>query len=141
MTNKKYTKLTRRELEVMQVLWKANKALTATEIFDLLADGGLSIFSIQNTLKSLFSKKMIEVSSYTKVYKTNAREYKPSLNADDYAVMQFTHYFSSNGTPNLPNLVATLLKYEDEKSEESIIRELEKLIQTRKAELKKKGGN
>ncbi|WP_156991163.1 BlaI/MecI/CopY family transcriptional regulator, partial [Caproicibacter fermentans] len=108
MKSRNYVKLTNRELEIMKVLWKSNNSLTATEISELTEDSNFSIFSVQNTIKSLLSKKVIEVSSYTKVYKTNAREYKPLLSANDFATMQFTHYFDPSKETAIPHLVATL---------------------------------
>ncbi|OCN01456.1 hypothetical protein A7X67_02510 [Clostridium sp. W14A] len=132
---KKFIKLTNRELQIMQILWKSDKSLTATEISELTGDNNFSIFSVQNTIKSLLSKKVIEVSSYTKVYKTNAREYKPLLSANDFATMQFTHYFDPSKETAIPHLVATLLKLENTENESNVIDELEKMLNDRKKEI------
>ena len=135
MKSRNYVKLTNRELEIMKVLWKSNNSLTATEISELTEDSNFSIFSVQNTIKSLLSKKVIEVPSYTKVYKTNAREYKPLLSANDFATMQFTHYFDPSKETAIPHLVATLLKLENTETESSVMNKLEKMLNDRKKEL------
>jgi|GEM_PF-185579 len=138
MKRNNFIKLTNRELEIMQVLWKSDKSLTAAEISELTEDKNFSIFSVQNTIKSLLSKKVIEVSSYTKVYKTNAREYKPLLSANDFATIQFAHYFDPSKETAIPHLVATLLKLEDAENESEVISELEKMLNDRKKEIENK---
>lgn len=138
MLNKKnIIRLTNRELEIMRIFWGSNKPLTATEIFNLMDDKNISIFSVQNAIKSLFLKKVIEVSSYTKVYKANAREYRPLINSNDYAVMQFSHYFDPNKKTPLPHLVSTLLKLENTDNELNVIEELEQTLEARKKEIEK----
>ena len=137
INNKKWVKLTNRELDIMRILWGTDKPLTATEIFNLMDDKNVSIFSIQNAIKSLFLKKVIDVSSYTKVYKTNAREYRPTLSANDYAVMQFSHYFDPNKKTPLPYLVSTLLKFENTENELKVIDELQQTLDARKKEIEK----
>ena len=132
-----FIKLTNRELEVMQILWKSDRCLTATEISELTGDKNFSIFSVQNTIKSLLSKKVIEVASYTKVYKTNAREYRPLLSANDFAMMQFKHYFDPNKKAPLSHLVSTLLKVENTENELKIIEELEQTLEARRREIEK----
>lgn len=134
---KKVVKLTNRELEIMRILWESEKPLTATEIFNLMDDKDISIFSVQNAIKSLFLKKVIEVTSYTQVYKTNAREYSPVMSANDYAVMQFSHYFDPSKKTPLPHLVSSLLKLENSENEWNVIEELEQTLEARKREIEK----
>lgn len=129
-------KFTNRELKIMHILWESDKALTASKIFEIISDKKFSIFSIQNALQSLLSKNAIEVASYAKVFKTTAREYKPAMSSNDYAFMQFSHYFSPKKNKScIPSLVSTLLKFEGETIDKETIEELEKLIEVKKAEI------
>ncbi|RKD29263.1 BlaI/MecI/CopY family transcriptional regulator [Lacrimispora algidixylanolytica] len=130
-------KFTNRELKVMYILWESDRALTASEIFEFIGDNKFSIFSIQNALQSLLSKNAVAVASYTKVFKTTARKYKPAISSNDYAFMQFSQYYSpKESKSDIPNLVSTLIKSEGENIDKETLDELEKLIEIKKAQYK-----
>lgn len=130
-----YTKLTNRELEIMHVLWKDDSSLTATSISEKL-EGKFSIYSIQNALQQLLSKNAIEVVAYTKIFKTTARKYRPIITTNDYAVMQFAHYYSKDDVQSgISKLVSTLFKLEDNNIDKKTIDDLEQLIKVKKEEL------
>lgn len=133
-----YIKLTKKELEIMRIFWNVDEALTAVEVLKYTQNTATSIYTVQNTLKSLLLKKAIEVSSYIRVFKTSARKYRPLISANDYAIMQFVHNLSANEKFQLPHLVSTLLKVEHEKDEMEAINELEKMLEVRKTELKER---
>lgn len=135
--NDKYLKLTKRELEVMRIFWGTENALTAVEVLNYYKDTNMSIFNIQNILRSLLSKGAIEVSAYSRVLKTTARNYRPILTANDYATIQFLHNFPQNEKPQFFRLVATLLKLEKDENELETIKKLEEMIAVRKAELQR----
>ncbi|ETT67570.1 MULTISPECIES: BlaI/MecI/CopY family transcriptional regulator [Paenibacillus] len=130
-----YTKLTNRELEIMHILWKEPHPLTATNIFEKIEEK-FSIYSIQNALQSLLTKNAIEVAAYTKVFKTTARKYRPIITTNDYAVMQFAQYYSTDDAQTgITELISTLFKFEDENIDIHTIDRLEKLIKAKKTEL------
>ncbi|WP_349948695.1 hypothetical protein ABFV83_09855 [Lacrimispora sp. BS-2] len=88
-------------------------------------------------LESLLSKGAIEVSSYSRVLKTTARNYSPLITANAYATIQFSHSFPQNEKPQFLRLVSTLLKLEKEENELETINKLEGMIAARKAELQR----
>ena len=54
-------KLSGRELDVMNVLWESDKALTAKEISE--RDSSLSINTVRMVVKGLLNKEFIKVSA------------------------------------------------------------------------------
>ena len=59
-------RLSKRELDIMEVLWDANEPLSANDILNLIPD--ITMNTIQPNLKKLMKKGFIEVSGvgYTK---------------------------------------------------------------------------
>ncbi len=121
--------LSEKEEEVMKILWKSDKPLSAKEITAEIncewADK-----SIQGIIRKLEEKKAIEVADIVKVYKSNARLFKPTISSDEYAVMQFDKYYNNdkkipfilsalvenkNDDANLPEILMDLIKNFKEK--------------------------
>ena len=121
--------LSEKEEEVMKILWKSDKPLSAKEIAAEIncewADK-----SIQGIIRKLEEKKAIEVADIVKVYKSNARLFKPTISSDEYAVMQFDKYYNNdkkipfilsalvenkNDDANLPEILIDLIKNFKEK--------------------------
>ncbi len=121
--------LSEKEEEVMKILWKSDKPLSAKEITAEIncewADK-----SIQGIIRKLEEKKAIEVADIVKVYKSNARLFKPTISSDEYAVMQFDKYYNNdkkipfilsalvenkNDDANLPEILIDLIKNFKEK--------------------------
>ena len=121
--------LSEKEEEVMKILWKSDKPLSAKEIAAEIncewADK-----SIQGIIRKLEEKKAIEVADIVKVYKSNARLFKPTISSDEYAVMQFDKYYNNdkkipfilsalvenkNDNANLPEILMDLIKNFKEK--------------------------
>lgn len=131
---KTVTKLTNRENDIMELLWKSEKPLIASDIARM--DDNLSINTVQSVLKTLLKKGLIEVADIVYSGKVLTRSYRTTITADEFAISQFMHraeYFDKNiSTSNIVN--ALLAK---EKDEEEAILELEKLIQERKHKLRK----
>ncbi|OCN04290.1 hypothetical protein A4S06_11600 [Erysipelotrichaceae bacterium MTC7] len=128
-------RLTGRELDIMKVLWSEDDSLTATEILSRIDDEKISIFTVQNTLKTLLNKEYIEISSITIVNKTNARKYSPLVSADEYAVDQFKSLFPKSKKDNpIYEMTLALVKSESNQSEEEMLNEIEKMIQERREE-------
>ena len=69
-------KLTKRELDVMKILWNAKKPLMVSEIVQL--DNDSTIYSVQRLISNLLKKGMIEVDSIVFNQKALARKFKPT---------------------------------------------------------------
>lgn len=128
------SKLTDREMDVLDILWSAEKPLVASEIAK--AGDSLTINTVQVVLRNLLKKKLIEVAEIVYSGTVLCRSYRPTITSKDFALRQFVdqfHNMDKSITP--PSLVAALL--ENEKDEEGVIEELEKLLKERKRKLKK----
>jgi len=123
-------KLTGRELDVMRILWAENESLTAKEILSKFNDDKISIFTIQNALKSLHRNSFIEIASIQVINKANTRKYAPLIFADDYAVDQFKNLFPKNKKKSsIYEMTFALVKSEGKNSEEDALNEIERMIQ------------
>lgn len=99
--------LSEKEEKVMRILWSSDKPLSAKEIAGEIncewADK-----SIQSIIRKLESKGAIEVADIVKVYKSNARLFKPTISSDEYAIMQFEKYY--NHDKKISFILSTLVQ-------------------------------
>jgi predicted transcriptional regulator len=131
---KNSSKLTEREMDILNILWSAGKPLIASEIAN--ARDFLTINTVQVVLRNLLKKKLIEVSDIVYSGTVLCRSYQPTIEAKNFTLHQFIIDFKKlNNSITTPRLVATLLEHE--KNEESVIAELEKMLEERKRYLKK----
>ncbi|WP_349673323.1 BlaI/MecI/CopY family transcriptional regulator [Lacrimispora sp.] len=126
--------LTKRELDVMTILWESSRPLVASEITK--KDESLNINTVQSVIRKLLDKKYIEVDDIVYSGTVLTRSYKPALSKKEMAVQRFIGQFQENDKVSIPNLVATLLKHE--KNEQEVIEELELLLAERKKLLNEK---
>jgi len=133
-------KLTGRELDIMQVIWSENRPIIATDILSKINDDKISIFTVQNNLKSLVRNGFIKINSFTIVNKSNTREYVATISADEYAVECFKSNFPryKKKEPTLSELMLSLLKVESDNSNDEELEKIEKLIDEERKKLKGK---
>ena len=74
--------LSPRQLEVMEILWNAEKGLTASEIVN--ASNELQINTVQASLRSLITKKYIEVGDIVYSGTVLSRSYVPMVTREEY---------------------------------------------------------
>lgn len=122
----KLQRLTKRESQVMEILWANGIEMSANDI--RLASEGLSIYTIQQALQYLLSIGFVEVSGIGKNKKAIARLYKPIVTESEYV--------SSFIKPDtFAQIAASFIK--NNESLESL-NDLEDLIEKKKKELKGK---
>lgn len=111
----------KREKEIMDILWNSNKALTASEIISYNQE--LKMPTVQAVLKKLLTSNIIEIAEI--VYSGNvlSRTYRPCISADEYVNVQYKN-LSKSLSP--VNLFSSLLGSTNPSIEE--IEEIEKLI-------------
>lgn len=82
--------LTKSELEVMQLLWQSDEALSSSEIVAKSADTGAHWQKsyIHLLLNSLLDKGMIEIVGFTKNTKNYSRTFKARLSKAEYITMR-----------------------------------------------------
>lgn len=125
----KIPQLTKKELEIMEILWGEKKALTSSEIIELSPNSSWKISSIHILLNALLKKEMIKVENFKQISKTYARTFLPTISFEKYTVsqMQQNKSFTIN---SVPKIVASLLNDEKISKEENnkLLETLQKII-------------
>lgn len=116
--------LTKKERTIMDILWNADSALSASEIKDTSSD--LNINTVQQVLRNLLKCKFIEVDDIVFNKKSLTRTYKPVVSQAQY-ISAFIS--DSNRFKLLCGLV-------DEEDDLDSLNELQKLINKRKKEIR-----
>lgn len=119
-------KLSPREKDVISVLWKTGKYLTASEITEY--GEGLNINTVQSSLRNLKSKGYVDIADIVYSGTVLSRSYKPIVSAEEYAADQFQ-------TMQKNTLHFSTLKFVDfltQNHDSEILDELEKIIQIKK---------
>ncbi|WP_276936590.1 BlaI/MecI/CopY family transcriptional regulator [Faecalibaculum rodentium] len=75
-------KFTKKESQVMDILWSEGKPLTAREISDRISE--MSVYSVQQVLSRLLEGNIIQVAGITHNRNAIARQYEPSMQEADY---------------------------------------------------------
>ena len=74
--------LTEKEYEIMQILWKSEKPMLASEVMKQAKSASNN--SIHHLLNRLMEKGFVKVAGNIKVVKAQSRLYAPALSAPDY---------------------------------------------------------
>ncbi len=121
--------LSKRELDVMNVLWEANKPLIASDIPK--ANANLSINTVQAVLKKLLQKDFIKINDIVHSGTVLTRSYLPAITPDEYALKYVkSEIFPFGKFLSKTQLINTL--FDNTENEDGLIEELEKLIQKQK---------
>ncbi|MGL5900427.1 MAG: BlaI/MecI/CopY family transcriptional regulator [Lactobacillaceae bacterium] len=115
-------KFTKRELDIMHVLWDAKEPLSAKEVFQ--QNSSISLNTIQAVLRKLLRNKIIKTAEIGYSGTVLTRKYSPLLSEEDYLASQFSK-------KSISNLISLLIK--NSKAED--LDKIEKLVKDKKAEL------
>lgn len=126
------SKLTRRELDVLNILWENTKPVTAKEIVGL--NPSLSINTVQSVLKKLLKKGYIEVGDIVYSGTVLARGYTAVLDANEYMAEQLAQGIG-NKRLSVEGIMAALLEYDQ--NDEETIEKLEELLKQHRDRLRK----
>ena len=119
-----FTKLTKRENEIMEILWNNDKEMSATDIMN--ASNGISLNTIQQTLQKLLKMDYIYVSSIGMNKKALTRLYRPSIEEVDY----ISSFINESTHAKLASSFITQTK------DDKILEELSQLIEEKRKSLK-----
>ena len=119
-------KLTKKESEIMDIIWKENTPLTATEIQE--RDAEMSVYSVQQVLQRLLSMEFLKVTGIKKNKKAYARQYMANILESEYISS-----FINNKETEI-QLTTNCIKHNNDL--ETIL-QLEKLIKQKREELEK----
>lgn len=120
-------RITKKQLEIMKILWSSDKPLIASEI--LKRNASLNINTVQACLRALVNKQFIKVADIVYSGTVLTRSYTPIVTQDEY--LDFA-YQDIVGKGKSTSLIASLIDSETSPEELDLI---EKMIQQKKQEL------
>lgn len=125
MSRKPY-RLTTKEEELMNLLWKQDKPMTSVEILAIEDEHSWSDNYLPIMLKSLLKKKAIEVCGYAQCGTQYARQFRYLLSREEYvARLAVGRGLEAHSIPKVA--VAMVEEFGEDKND--VIRELEEIIQ------------
>ena len=134
------TQLTNREYDILKILWTSEDALTASGISE--RGGGISINTVQATLKKLLQRELIHVDQIVYSGTVLSRAYRPSMSQEDFETRRYVDNMSriQGEDFSCSQFVAAFLGQEkDHQKVWKEIGELESLLARKKQEIKEKG--
>ena len=125
--------LSEREMNVMQVLWKYEKPMTVTEIVE--SEKELTTPTVHTVLRKLLDKGYVQVIDTVQTGKVFARRYKAKKTQDEEIEEKIEKCMKNSRNPMsfVNTITAALLN--GAVDEESVIYELERIVQKRKKEI------
>ena len=97
--------LTKNEIEIMDVLWRENRALSRGEILSLSTDKTWMDSSVHILLNSMLKKGAIREAGFVKCGKTCGRVYEAAFSCEEY------HVSTLDSTVCLPDPVKLMKAY------------------------------
>ena len=122
--------LTKSELEVMNVLWQANRPLSRSEILTLSTSKTWKDSSIHILLNGLLNKNAIKEAGYVRSGKTFGRLYAANISCQEYYAK---NVFAGSSKEVLPMLFSALIQSDGISPE--LINELKDMLEKRRREL------
>lgn len=80
-----------RELEILNILWGSDKALTSMDIIE--AGKGLSQSTVQAVLRKLLKDGLVEVEGITHSGNVLSRTYRPTEKSKEVVLQQFVEQY------------------------------------------------
>ena len=129
------TRLTKSEMEIMEVLWDEGKALTTSEIIQRSKEKEKEWkdSSVHLLIKSLMNKDVIKVEGFKKTTKNYARTFIPVKNREEFFVGQIIDKKTTLAA--WKRIYSYLIEKE---SNLEMIEFIQKLLEERKEEIKVK---
>lgn len=125
-------RLTNRELDIIQILWKADHPLLASEIQKQKPQ--LNINTVQAALRKLTACEMVRVAELVQNGTVFGRTYEPVISYEQYILTEFRDMFPQDGKRRNA-LMAALI--EDSIDTDATFHELEELIKKYREGLKR----
>lgn len=125
-------KLTNSEQEVMELLWKIDKALSTNDIINMSETRSWKKSYVHILVNSLLKKKMIKVDGMERSGKNYARLFAPTISKEQYSIQEITSNENLSNDLYVPVMSGMFQKIDDKQ----VIDELQKELDKRKRELK-----
>lgn len=125
--------LAEREIDILYVLWDANRPLMASEI----ANEGLKLATVHTTLKRMMAKNLVEVVDFAKSGNVFARCYQPAITQMEYEMDKLASGFIRNNEREvtITDLLEALFENEDKETLKRELDELEQLVKEMREEI------
>lgn len=126
------TKLTNRDLDVLEVLWDNEKPLTASEI--VAANPALNKNTVQPVLRKLLKNELVKVADIVYSGTVLSRSYVPAMTKQEFSLCRLSEEFRQlEKDISKASFFSFLLKTEkDQDKFQEDIRELEALLESYK---------
>ena len=126
------SKLTRRDLDVLSVLWDSEKPLTASEI--VAANPALNKNTVQPVLRKLLKNELVQVADIVYSGTVLSRSYIPSISRQQLSLYRLSsEYRQLEKDVSKASFVSFLLKTEENQEKfQKDLRELEELLESYK---------
>ena len=119
--------LTKSEMQIMDVLWASDEALSRADLLERSEDKTWKDSSVHILLNGLLQKGAIREVGFVKRSKTYGRTFAPTLTREEYFARTI---FSHKHKPQIVGLVRALLRREDITDEQ--LDQIEALVIARK---------
>ena len=134
-------KLTNKEYDILKILWTSEDALTASGISE--QGDGISINTVQATLKKLLKRDLIHVDQIVYSGTVLSRAYRPSVSQEDFELKRYVSNMKriQGNDFSCSQFVASFLGQESNRQKiQQEIDQLELLLAQKKQELLKNKG-
>jgi len=128
-----YFMLSETELDILQILWDKQEALSRPEILAELPDKDWNPNSIHQVLNSMMKKQVLQVEGMARCGRVYGRTYAPSITQEDLIRSDAVRILPKS-TPNerAMSVLTALIAGDDVDS--ATLREMEKLLEKRRKE-------
>ena len=124
------TRLTKSEMEIMEVLWDEGEALTSAEIIQKSKEKEWKDSSVHLLINSLLKKKVVTVAGFKKTTKNYARTFVPVEGKEQFLVGQvIDNKITSDAKKRIYSYII------EKENNPEMIKYVEKLLEERKKEL------
>lgn len=125
--------LTKSELELMNVIWRANRPVSRNDILALAENKSWKDSSIHILLNGLLKKEAIREDGFIKCGKTFGRLFSANVSREEYYAEEV---FSAGGRESVPALLSALISRDDMDIE--LVDELEAILEEKRKEINSK---
>ena len=122
------------ELNILRLLWTEKRALSCTEMLEMLPELNLFSTSIYAILDGMIAKGVLMVDGKIRSGKRFARTYKPTISQEDFATSQM--FKLTSNIPKKERLVGIFASMVDHEGlDKETLSELEEFLQKKREEL------
>lgn len=122
--------LTKSELELMNIIWRADRPVSRNDILALAENKTWKDSSIHILLNGLLKKEAIREDGFIKCGKTYGRLFSANISREEYYAEEV---FAAGGRESVPSLLSALISRED--MDIDLVDELEAILEEKRKEI------